>query len=228
MAPLFEPSPFSRSDVDKLRRGYVVQVLSVGSFYTLGNLRHEMKAFSVLKMFSGREKLVDVGSAEDRRDMMAIQMYEIWSPSTGDADVSVSPLSVYALNEPIHVVPWHLSTSFDEFRIGLQSWACGPSDVAGCLELAAPSTAESRLASIVEEELPILILLERLEGRGWKPVQKLTIHTRSSKQFCTKNIFQRHAYFQVLMKWGDLKIEKMRSDQTAAYYTCILNGHAAQ
>lgn len=209
------PALSTISDVTKVKREFCEKVLPPGTFLTIpaADEHDGPNVFQVLKYFTGGEKRADHTELEDLRDLVAVQPYRVWEANRYE-------MQIYPAENPINVVLWSHTTSFEEFRRVSQKWTCSASDVEHCFELSDPRGLSDGI-DVMADNCPIFLKVQHLRDNGWEPRPGLIHHVSDSKLFSIDALVHKPEYVNVLLHWGRCN-RAMRSDNVRGFYACVL------
>ena len=116
---------------DRLRMDWARKICVPDRFFSLPGLGADgvLFCFTVVRWYSGQERLVRTVEATDRRHMVSMQAFSVWSKQ--GQRYPPAAMSVYPLDEPKDVVLLDLVPSFASFRAGLFLWEVRVSDTQG-------------------------------------------------------------------------------------------------
>lgn len=175
------PSPRERGIANKLRHELVASCIEAGRFHTVAKADGQLQCFQVLKLHTGREKLVNTGNEMDLRDVASVLVHDIWRQS-GQALGGELPgtLTVCPQLAPVPMVVWSLCETFGIFRDSLKQWSPKVSDTEGCWDLHDPTGVFDGYDT-TSDDCPVILMLEELRNRGWVPRDGLVKHTLDTK-----------------------------------------------
>ena len=138
-----------------------------------------MIVFSLLRWYTGQEKLVDAGDSFDLRDKASIQQFERWRQ---DGDGETTLLTVYPVADVGNCIVWQLAWQFQRIRETLRAWQVRESDTRGCIELHSPSLVDG-VADVSSADCPLLLQVEALRESGWSAHDGTVTHDRASRAY---------------------------------------------